>query len=67
MARSNRKQAAAAEMRRTPQPVSKDEYIRVARESCRHGRCCQDPAQLDAAYAQYVNNPRAPWNKNRRR
>jgi len=50
-----------------PQPVSKQEYIRKSREMCRKGQCCNDPAMLDEAYEQYVNDPKAPWNKGRRR
>ena len=46
-----------------PGPVSKEQYIQETLESCKDGRCCQDQAALDAAYEQYVNDPKAPWNK----
>jgi len=49
-----------------PKPVSLAEYIRGTQESCRHGECCRDQAALLAAYAQYVNDPGAPWNKKAR-
>src|SRR4051794_34152977 len=35
-------------------------------DSQRHGRCCRDQAMLDAAYEQYVNDPKAPWNRTAR-
>ena len=50
-----------------PQPISLADYIRTTQESCRHGQCCRDQTALVAAYEQYLNNPRAPWNKIRRR
>jgi hypothetical protein len=49
------------------QPVSREQYVRETQAACKDGRCCQDQAALDAAYEQYVNDPRAPWNKTRRR
>lgn len=48
------------------QPVSKEQYIRETVESCRNGECCRNSAMLDAAYAEYVNDPKAPWNKSRK-
>lgn len=47
------------------QPVSKSEYILATLASCRKSKCCQDRALIDAAYEQYVNDPRAPWNQQR--
>ncbi len=49
-----------------PAPISKEQYVRETRASCRHGGCCNNQAALDAAYEQYVNDPKAPWNKRRR-
>jgi hypothetical protein len=47
-------------------PVTKEQYVRETRESCKDGRCCLDEGALEAAYEQYLNNPHAPWNKIRR-
>ena len=45
---------------------AEEPYIQETLESCKDGRCCQDRAALDAAYEQYVIDPKAPWNKGRR-
>jgi hypothetical protein len=47
-------------------PVSKAVFIRETLQSCRSGQCCNNESVLNAAYEEYVNNPRAPWNKQRR-
>jgi hypothetical protein len=51
--------------RKSGERVTRGEYLRATLKACRNGRCCQDVALLEAAYAQYVNHPNAPWNKNR--
>jgi len=67
MSRSKQQSARLINDETGPQPVSFAEYVRVTQESCRHGQCCRDQAILAAAYEQYINDPAAPWNKNRPR
>jgi hypothetical protein len=68
MARTQKRGSATESDRPTGQrPVSKAVFVRETLESCRSGRCCRDQTMLDAAYEQYVNNPDAPWNRQRRR
>jgi len=68
MARTRKKDSAAESDRPTcPRPVSKTTFVRETLESCRNRRCCSDQGMLGAAYEQYVNNPNAPWNRQRRR
>jgi len=55
----------ATDSRKSGKQVTRGEYLRATLKACRSGRCCQDVALLEASYAQYVNNPRAPWNKMR--
>ena len=51
--------------KRSVLPVSREEYIRRTLELCKSGSCCRDLAILEAAYLQYVSDPKAPWNRRR--
>ena len=66
MSRTAKRATAANGTRAAKAPVTKEAYIRETRDSCKSGECCRDQGALEAAYEQYVNNPRAPWNKIRR-
>jgi hypothetical protein len=66
MSRSKKQSLGDENHETSPKPVSFSEYVRVTQDSCRHGQCGRDQLALAAAYEQYVNNPAAPWNKNRR-
>ena len=68
MSHSNKQAARSGidrEERRSSTPVSQVEYERQTLAACRSGTCCREKALLDAAYEQYVNDPRAPWNRGR--
>jgi len=66
MSRSRKSKSIKSHAPAGPKPISLAEYANEARESCRHGGCCRNEAMLVQAYEQYLNDPKAPWNKTRR-